>query len=173
MTASPRPSRLQVDADLARVADADTCTDDLHRRLAAEVLDLRTELEAARVASTQIAEWRTSELAELERLRAGDDLARDVALWWRAGDRVATRAILGSYAAGLLDRLTTALLPDGPREMPRTRQVELVQAYHCAVTKALLRDREGELLKLKGPCRAPDCRLHFAHRGPCDEVPRG
>jgi hypothetical protein len=38
----------------------------------------------------------------------------------------------------------------------------------------VLRDRDAELLKLKGPCRwAKDgCRLHWAHSGPCNIHPR-
>lgn len=32
----------------------------------------------------------------------------------------------------------------------------------------VLAEREAELLNLKGPCRAPQCRLHHSHRGPCD-----
>ncbi|QGZ17275.1 hypothetical protein SEA_GIANTSBANE_71 [Arthrobacter phage Giantsbane] len=39
---------------------------------------------------------------------------------------------------------------------------------------AVLRIRERELLKLKGPCANPNCRLHAAHEGPCDErKPKG
>ena len=34
--------------------------------------------------------------------------------------------------------------------------------------RTVLADREAELLNLKGPCRAPGCRLHYAHRGPCN-----
>lgn len=34
----------------------------------------------------------------------------------------------------------------------------------------VLREREAELLQLKGPCSNSNCRLHYAHRGPC--VPR-
>jgi len=34
---------------------------------------------------------------------------------------------------------------------------------------AILRIREKELLKLQGPCRNAECRLHKAHAGPCDE----
>lgn len=34
--------------------------------------------------------------------------------------------------------------------------------------KAVLADREAELLELKGPCSNSGCRLHYAHRGPCD-----
>jgi hypothetical protein len=34
--------------------------------------------------------------------------------------------------------------------------------------KAVLADRERELLDLKGPCTSDWCRLHHAHSGPCD-----
>jgi hypothetical protein len=33
--------------------------------------------------------------------------------------------------------------------------------------KAVLADRERELLDLKGPCSSKGCRLHYAHAGPC------
>lgn len=39
--------------------------------------------------------------------------------------------------------------------------------YHVAAAKAVLADRERELLELKGPCSG-GCRLHYAHSGPCD-----
>lgn len=32
-------------------------------------------------------------------------------------------------------------------------------------TRAVLAERERELLELKGPCST--CRLHYAHSGPC------
>ncbi|HKU03970.1 MAG TPA: hypothetical protein VJQ80_14275 [Arthrobacter sp.] len=32
----------------------------------------------------------------------------------------------------------------------------------------VLRDRERELLALKGPCRDKQCSLHYAHYGPCN-----
>ena len=35
-------------------------------------------------------------------------------------------------------------------------------------TKAVLKEREAELLELKGPCTTEECPLHYAHRGPCD-----
>lgn len=35
-------------------------------------------------------------------------------------------------------------------------------------TRFVCDEREAELLKLKGPCSTPECRLHFAHSGPCD-----
>lgn len=39
--------------------------------------------------------------------------------------------------------------------------------YHVAAAKAVLADRERELLELKGPCSTTSCRLHYAHSGPC------
>jgi hypothetical protein len=48
------------------------------------------------------------------------------------------------------------------REDPRLR-----------ATQAVLRDREAELLALKGPCSNRDCRLHHAHSGPCDTTHGG
>ena len=39
-----------------------------------------------------------------------------------------------------------------------------------AAAKAVLADRERELLELKGPCSNKKCRLHYAHSGPCDCV---
>jgi hypothetical protein len=35
-------------------------------------------------------------------------------------------------------------------------------------TRAVLAEREAELLELKGACSTAVCRLHRAHRGPCD-----
>ena len=34
--------------------------------------------------------------------------------------------------------------------------------------RAVLAERERELLDLKGPCSLETCRLHYAHAGPCD-----
>jgi hypothetical protein len=39
----------------------------------------------------------------------------------------------------------------------------------CSSLRAVLADRERELLEIKGPCRNPGCRLHYAHSGPCHE----
>lgn len=47
----------------------------------------------------------------------------------------------------------------------------VVPAYRLAATRAVLAERERELLELKGPCSTGDCRLHYAHAGPCDPVP--
>lgn len=41
-------------------------------------------------------------------------------------------------------------------------------AARLAAAKAVLADRERELLELKGPCSSEGCRLHYAHSGPCD-----
>jgi hypothetical protein len=45
---------------------------------------------------------------------------------------------------------------------------QTVPAYRFAATKAVLAERERELLELKGPCSNRNCRLHYAHAGPCD-----
>lgn len=37
--------------------------------------------------------------------------------------------------------------------------------------RAVLAERERELLELKGPCSNRACRLHYAHAGPCDIPP--
>ena len=52
---------------------------------------------------------------------------------------------------------------------PHRRQPE--DGYRIAGLRAILADREAELLALKGPCSTRGCRLHYAHSGPCD-VPR-
>lgn len=38
-----------------------------------------------------------------------------------------------------------------------------------AALESILREREQELLELKGHCSNKRCSLHYAHRGPCDE----
>lgn len=55
--------------------------------------------------------------------------------------------------AGLVDRPQSALSTDARR---------------LAAAKAVLAERERELLELKGPCSNRRCRLHYAHSGPCD-----
>lgn len=42
------------------------------------------------------------------------------------------------------------------------------RAAKVSATRAVLADRERELLELKGPCSSAACRLHYAHSGPCD-----
>lgn len=37
-----------------------------------------------------------------------------------------------------------------------------------SAARAVLADREAELLALKGPCSSAGCPLHYAHSGPCD-----
>lgn len=56
----------------------------------------------------------------------------------------------------------------------RTDSHECCHHFHAA--KAVLADRERELLELKGPCSGGQvgvgpCRLHYAHSGPCDIRP--
>lgn len=41
-------------------------------------------------------------------------------------------------------------------------------AYLLDAARAVLADRERELMELKGPCSNGACRLHYAHSGPCD-----
>lgn len=49
---------------------------------------------------------------------------------------------------------------DGQKiQLPLTTPIEAVQA--------VLRERERELLALKGPCSNKTCELHYAHSGPC------
>jgi hypothetical protein len=36
--------------------------------------------------------------------------------------------------------------------------------------RAVLAEREAELLQIKGHCSNGRCRLHYAHRGPCEEI---
>jgi hypothetical protein len=50
-----------------------------------------------------------------------------------------------------------------------TKAIE--KAAHISATRAVLADRERELLELKGPCSNTGCRLHYAHSGPCDTRP--
>lgn len=47
-----------------------------------------------------------------------------------------------------------------------THEPENGCCYRLDAAKAVLADREAELLALKGPCST--CRLHYAHSGPCD-----
>lgn len=113
-----RPTREKVDADLARVADPNTCTDDLHRRLAAQVHSLRVDLDTARVASQQIAEWHAEERAKLQRLR--DDLGMEMGMRAAAIDQLETLrrrlwALLGASQLSdddTVERLASALRPE-------------------------------------------------------------
>jgi hypothetical protein len=44
-----------------------------------------------------------------------------------------------------------------------------VGAFKPGAIRAVLAERERELLELKGPCSNEKCQLHFAHSGPCGE----
>ena len=58
---------------------------------------------------------------------------------------------------------SSIVVPSGP-----AAGANHVCCYHLAAAKAVLADRERELLELKGPCTTKACRLHYAHSGPCD-----
>lgn len=45
---------------------------------------------------------------------------------------------------------------------------EMVPKYKLDATKAILAERERELLELKGPCTTTTCPLHHEHSGPCN-----
>jgi hypothetical protein len=47
-----------------------------------------------------------------------------------------------------------------------TKAIE--KAARIGATRAVLADRERELLELKGSCSSAACPLHYAHSGPCD-----
>lgn len=49
------------------------------------------------------------------------------------------------------------------RSLSNERYVHIV-----ARLETILRDRERELLELKGPCSCKGCKLHYAHSGPCN-----
>lgn len=51
------------------------------------------------------------------------------------------------------------------------RQKTTSLALQLQAAKTVLTDRERELLELKGPCSHTNCRLHYAHSGPCDCQP--
>ena len=42
---------------------------------------------------------------------------------------------------------------------------QLIEDLRAA--KAVLAVREEELIQIRGTCRNPKCRLHYAHSGPC------
>ena len=47
-------------------------------------------------------------------------------------------------------------------------QSATVPMHKYTALRTVLRDRERELLQLKGPCSWAECGLHHAHIGPCD-----
>ncbi len=59
---------------------------------------------------------------------------------------------------------------DTKREIRTDLAKAIEKAARIGATRAVLAERERELLELKGPCSAP-CRLHYAHSGPCDIRP--
>lgn len=57
---------------------------------------------------------------------------------------------------------------DIKREIRGDLAKAIEKAARIGATRAVLADRERELLELKGPCSTAACRLHYAHSGPCD-----
>jgi hypothetical protein len=57
------------------------------------------------------------------------------------------------------------------REIRGALAKAIEKAAHIGATRAVLSERERELLELKGPCSNTGCRLHYAHAGPCDIKP--
>jgi hypothetical protein len=57
---------------------------------------------------------------------------------------------------------------DVQREIRGELAKTIDNAARISATRAVLADRERELLELKGPCSSAACRLHYAHSGPCD-----
>lgn len=55
--------------------------------------------------------------------------------------------------------------------LKRGQVEETVPKWVYDAAKAVLAERERELLALKGPCSAGACRLHYAHSGPCNVQP--
>lgn len=55
------------------------------------------------------------------------------------------------------------------REVNVRLKIDGIEEYaaRLSAAKAVLVDRERELLELKGPCSNNTCRLHYAHSGPC------
>ena len=55
--------------------------------------------------------------------------------------------------------------------MDTSRSTQTPKSEHHGIKSeaimTVLKDREEELLELKGPCSNKKCPLHYAHRGPC------
>jgi len=50
----------------------------------------------------------------------------------------------------------------------REPQQDSTVGYRLRAVISILAERERELLQVKGPCSFKECRLHYAHSGPCD-----
>jgi hypothetical protein len=48
-----------------------------------------------------------------------------------------------------------------------THAPEHTCCHHADAARFVCAERERELLDLKGPCSTNNCRLHYAHSGPC------
>jgi hypothetical protein len=73
---------------------------------------------------------------------------------------------LGGYAAPMPD--AAAVVRPGPPPDVGPLKVIADLTYRVSALEAVLRDREAELLALKGPCSNARCPLHYAHSGPCN-----
>ncbi len=82
MSAPDRPTREQVDAELARVDDKFVCNDDGHRLLAGEVRALRADVERLRGRTHQIQEQEMAKRAHLDSLIAEMRARWDAAKRW-------------------------------------------------------------------------------------------
>jgi hypothetical protein len=87
---------------------------------------------------------------EWKRKDGPGDRVSFIATCFKCGPLAAAKP--SAHQAAALTAAGYGLVADAKREAPRR----------------VLADREAELLNLKGACRAPGCRLHHAHRGPCD-----
>lgn len=106
-------------------------------------------------------------------------------LWLSTGEAMGLKAERSSHAfcVQVMDRLECADAGQHPPAPHKTspednvsiadpiaisaqlREIRDLKAK-LAAAKAVLADRERELLELKGTCST--CRLHYAHSGPCD-----
>lgn len=80
---------------------------------------------------------------------------------------------LGRETSPTVKKLAELKLPPRPRKPSHSATCEyktllgISEQQHSA-TKFVLRERERELLELKGVCSTTGCPLHYAHFGPCN-----
>lgn len=68
----------------------------------------------------------------------------------------------------VMGREDAIMINDGKgREPAKVNCAYCTQCHHHNALKVVLADRERELWDLKGPCSNKECRLHYAHSGPC------
>lgn len=73
------------------------------------------------------------------------------------------------YLINEVSRLCLCTLIDQVRDDEGHQHKTLIRALSAklAAIAAVCRDREAELLALKGPCSTSECELHDEHSGPC------